>query len=85
VEVADAGPGMWPEDAARAFDRFHRGAGDKDAGPDVGRPETGSGLGLAIVQAIAAAHNGHADLVSAPGHGTRVRVWLPVASPGPVT
>ncbi len=30
-----------------------------------------------IVQAIAAAHNGHADLVSAPGHGTRVRVWLP--------
>jgi two-component system OmpR family sensor kinase len=85
MEVADAGPGMRPEDAARAFDRFHRGAPDKDAGPDGGRPETGSGLGLAIVQAIAAAHSGHADLVSAPGHGTRVRVWLPVASPSPVT
>jgi Histidine kinase-, DNA gyrase B-, and HSP90-like ATPase len=41
------------------------------------RVENGSGLGLSIVQAIAAAHNGHADLVSAPGHGTRVRVWLP--------
>jgi signal transduction histidine kinase len=24
IEVADAGPGMSPEDAARAFDRFHR-------------------------------------------------------------
>ena len=26
IEVTDAGPGMAPEDAARAFDRFHRGA-----------------------------------------------------------
>jgi signal transduction histidine kinase len=34
------------------------------------------------VQAIAAAHNGQADLTSAPGQGTRVRVWLPA---GPVT
>jgi len=85
MEVADDGPGMRPEDAARAFDRFHRGARDEDTGHDAARAETGSGLGLAIVQAIAAAHNGHADLVSAPGHGTRVRVWLPVASPGPVT
>ena len=81
IEVADAGPGMQPEDAARAFDRFHRGARDKHAGQHAGqhagRVENGSGLGLSIVQAIAAAHNGHADLMSAPGHGTRVRVWLP--------
>jgi len=77
IEVADAGRGMLPEDAARAFDRFHRGAQDKYAGKNAGRAENGSGLGLSIVQAIAAAHNGHADLVSAPGQGTRVRVWLP--------
>lgn len=76
IEVSDAGPGMSPEDAARAFDRFHRGSHDPDAGSD-GAVDSGSGLGLSIVQAIAAAHNGHADLVSAPGHGTRVRVWLP--------
>ena len=49
----------------------------KARGQNAGRVENGSGLGLSIVQAIAAAHNGHADLVSAPGHGTRVRVWLP--------
>ena len=76
IEVSDAGPGMSPEDAARAFDRFHRGSHDPENGTD-GAGDSGSGLGLSIVQAIAAAHNGHADLVSAPGHGTRVRIWLP--------
>jgi len=81
MEVADAGPGMRPEDAARAFDRFHRGSRGKDAG----RAETGSGLGLSIVQAIAAAHSGHADLASAPGYGTRVRVWLPAEVPRDAT
>ncbi|HYZ53086.1 MAG TPA: HAMP domain-containing sensor histidine kinase [Streptosporangiaceae bacterium] len=73
IEVADAGPGMGAEDAARAFDRFYRGKHD----PDAVAGEAGSGLGLSIVQAIATAHNGHADLLSAPGRGTRVRVWLP--------
>jgi two-component system OmpR family sensor kinase len=76
IEVADIGPGMRAEDAARAFDRFHRGAHHAN-GDAEGAAEAGSGLGLSIVQAIAAAHNGHADLVSAPGRGTRVRVWLP--------
>jgi signal transduction histidine kinase len=75
IEVADAGPGMSQQDAARAFDRFHRGpdrAGDGAAGG-------GSGLGLSIVQAIATAHGGQATLESWPGRGTRVRIWLPSA------
>jgi two-component system OmpR family sensor kinase len=86
IEVADAGPGMSPEDAARAFDRFHRAAG-RD-GEEAGRPDLagapraersgGSGLGLSIVQAIARAHGGRATLESWPGRGTKVRVWLPV-------
>jgi signal transduction histidine kinase len=79
IEVADAGPGMRAEDAARAFDRFHRGNHD----PDAAAGEAGSGLGLSIVQAIATAHNGHADLLSAPGRGTRVRVWLPARTGSP--
>ena len=90
LEVADAGPGMSAEDAARAFDRFHRAAervnGDTERedgeypGSAAGRRESnggGSGLGLSIVQAIARAHGGQATLESWPGRGTRVRVWLP--------
>src|SRR5580658_4968245 len=82
LEVADAGQGMSAEDAARAFDRFHRGAssgngdGQEQPGPN-GRDKSGSGLGLAIVQAIARAHGGEAALDSVPGRGTRVRIWLP--------
>jgi signal transduction histidine kinase len=66
MEVADEGAGMAPEEAARAFDRFHHASGGD-----------GSGLGLAIVAAIAAAHGGRATLRSSPGGGTAVRVELP--------
>jgi two-component system OmpR family sensor kinase len=78
LEVADSGPGMTEEDTARAFDRFHRGSHAPEANAAVG---PGSGLGLSIVQAIAAAHGGMAVLESAPGYGTRVRVWLPAGFP----
>jgi two-component system OmpR family sensor kinase len=75
LEVADAGPGMSAQDAARAFDRFARGADRRGADGDQG----GSGLGLSIVQAIAQAHGGQAVLESWPGRGTRVQIWLPAA------
>jgi len=97
LEVADAGPGMSAEDAARAFDRFHRAAEPADGGADQpngdgtrqespgsgrgGSGGGGSGLGLSIVQAIAHAHGGQATLESWPGRGTRVRVWLPAGAP----
>ena len=66
IEVADEGPGMAPDQAARAFDRFHHASGGE-----------GTGLGLAIVAAIAAAHGGRARLRSSPGAGTGIRVELP--------
>jgi signal transduction histidine kinase len=83
IEIADAGPGMTADDAARAFDRFHRGARSGDASPGYragrrGDTGAGSGLGLSIVQAIAAAHGGHARLLSAAGRGTTVQVWIPL-------
>jgi signal transduction histidine kinase len=68
LEVRDGGPGMSPQDAARAFQRFHRARRT---------PGGGSGLGLAIVAAIAAAHGGQATLGSSPGAGTAVQVDLP--------
>jgi len=81
LEVADAGPGMPPELAARAFERFARG--------DVARSRAkgSTGLGLSIVQAIVTAHGGAVELASTPGAGTVVRVTLPrwasPASPAP--
>ena len=74
LEVTDAGQGMDAEAAARAFDRFYRGGHN-------GKDAHGSGLGLSIVQAIAAAHGGHAMLKSAPGVGTSVQVWIPFQPP----
>jgi signal transduction histidine kinase len=73
VEVTDAGQGMSEEAAARAFDRFYRGGHNGNG--------HGSGLGLSIVQAIAAAHGGHAMLRSAVGIGTSVQVWIPFQPP----
>jgi signal transduction histidine kinase len=89
LEVADSGPGMSAEHAARAFDRFHRGSADNGSAADGGGGaspngnRSGSGLGLSIVQAIARAHGGDAVIESAPGRGTRVRVWLPARLTAP--
>ena len=67
LAVSDAGDGIDPGFAARAFDRFTRG--------DVARSSPGTGLGLAIVRTIAEAHGGRAEAV--PGPGATVRIWLP--------
>jgi signal transduction histidine kinase len=66
VEVADDGPGVPPEEAERIFNPFF-----------TTKPQ-GSGLGLAIVRKIVDAHDGHIDLETAPGQGTRFRVTLPL-------
>jgi two-component system OmpR family sensor kinase len=71
LEVADQGPGMTPEVAAQAFERFYR------ADPARARHSGGSGLGLAIVKATVEAHGGTVSLTSSPSAGTVVRVELP--------
>ncbi len=79
VEVHDDGPGMTPDVAERAFERFSRAdaSRSRDSG---GSGAGGSGLGLAIVRAIVVAHGGEVVLQSAPGAGTTVRVELPSAA-----
>lgn len=70
IEVADAGPGMSPEERERAFERFHRGFH-----PTV----EGSGLGLAIAKRAVERAHGHISLTSEPGVGTTVTLYLPRA------
>jgi signal transduction histidine kinase len=72
--VADKGPGLDAEQAARVFERFYR------ADPGRSRDSGGSGLGLAIVAALVAAHGGAVTLHAAPGAGCVFRVRLPLAA-----
>jgi len=69
LTVADTGEGIDPADLDRVFARFERRA---DAG--------GSGLGLTIARDLVAAHGGtiRAESDGVPGHGTLIRVRLPM-------
>jgi signal transduction histidine kinase len=66
LHVRDEGPGLTPEQRARAFDRFWR-AGSGDGG---------SGLGLAIVRRLVAADEGEVELREAEGGGVDAVVRL---------
>ena len=69
VVVADDGPGIAPEDLARLWDRFARGAVHSGRG--------GFGLGLPLAREIARAHDGEIAVASEPGGGARFTVTLP--------
>jgi two-component system, OmpR family, sensor kinase len=72
--VRDAGVGVPAEEQAAIFERFRRATSASRG--------QGSGLGLPIVRAIADAHNGRVELVSAPGRGSTFTIVLPVDQPG---
>lgn len=73
LEVADRGPGMTAEQAAKVFDRFYRV--DKARSRAMG----GAGLGLSIIAAIAEAHGGQASVTTAPGQGATFSIAIPLA------
>ena len=70
IHVSDQGIGMTPEQQARIFERFYR------ADPSGNIP--GTGLGMSLVKEIMDLHGGEIEIVSAPGEGTTVTLWLPV-------
>ncbi|MBR0683518.1 HAMP domain-containing histidine kinase [Roseomonas eburnea] len=69
IAVEDSGPGLSPEDRARAGERFFRA--------DASRATPGSGLGLSLVQAVARQHGGELVLQEAsPPPGLRAAMLL---------
>ena len=70
ISVEDEGCGMTREERAQATAPFF-------TTKKVGK---GTGLGLTMVQSIVRRHHGTLDIESAPGAGTIIRIWLPLAS-----
>jgi signal transduction histidine kinase len=70
IEVEDDGPGMPPEVERRVFEPFFTTKGSE-----------GTGLGLANVYAAMKRVGGTITLVTAPGEGTRFRLWFPATPP----
>ncbi|MEZ5246073.1 MAG: HAMP domain-containing sensor histidine kinase [Acidimicrobiales bacterium] len=71
ISVTDDGPGLTPEEAATAFDRFSRGD------PSRTRRTGGAGLGLSIARAIVQAHGGEILVSTTPGAGATFTIVLP--------
>ena len=69
ADVADTGTGMAPEVLARVFEPFFT----------TKAPGQGTGVGLNQVLRLVGEHDGHVDIVSQPGKGTTVSIWLPAA------
>ncbi len=71
IAVEDTGTGIPGEHLPHVFERFHRGD------PSRSRATGGFGLGLSICKGIVEAYDGHIEIESRDGAGTRVLVTLP--------
>lgn len=73
LSVRDQGAGMDEADLDRIAKPFQQGSN--------ARGRAGTGLGLAVVKSFADSMKGRVVIDTAPGQGTRVRVFLPQADP----
>jgi signal transduction histidine kinase len=68
--VEDNGVGIPTEHQARVFEKFERG------NPQA--RQSGAGLGLSLVKSFVELHGGRVDMISEPGRGTVVTLFLPI-------
>ncbi len=73
VSVRDTGPGIAAADLPHLFDRFYQSRQSVAPASSV----EGKGLGLAIVKRIVELHQGHVEVSSTLGQGTRVDLFVP--------
>jgi signal transduction histidine kinase len=77
IRVIDRGPGIPPEERERVFEMFHR-LDARDA-----REVYGHGLGLHLTRRLLEVMGGRIRVDGAPGAGTRMTFWLPLATDEP--
>lgn len=73
LQVIDTGIGISKNDLGRVFERFYRV--DKARSRELG----GTGLGLSIVKHLTSNMNGHIDVESSIGVGSKFSIYLPIA------
>ncbi len=85
VKVADEGPGLADDEAAKVFQRFYRGRASKTASPAPGAPSssTGMGLGLTICEGVIRVHGGRIWAEPNSPRGVAFMFSLPVEQPQP--
>ena len=74
MSVADNGIGIKAEIIPYVFDRFVRADESRT------RATGGAGLGLSIAQWITMRHEGHVEVLSREGVGTKISLLLPAAA-----
>lgn len=71
ITISDTGVGIPHENQERVFD------------PYFSTKDDGSGLGLSVAYSIVRSHGGHISIVSEPGRGTDILVYVPATTEQP--
>jgi two-component system sensor histidine kinase GlrK len=72
LDVADAGPGIPPEDRGHVFDAFYTGRAARSTAVK------GTGIGLSVVLEFVAAHGGTVQIVDGQYPGAHFRITMPI-------
>jgi two-component system sensor histidine kinase GlrK len=72
LDVADAGPGILPEDREHIFDAFYTGRAARSTAVK------GTGIGLSVVLEFVSAHGGSVQIIDGQFPGAHFRITMPV-------